>query len=174
MQVSRHLDIFKPAVKWSGKVDHWHRIPDMMRQAFRVATAGRPGPNHILIPEDILNERNDASAVPIWAPEKYRVTAKLPADPAALAQAADFINIHCGNGAERAGAGETVREMAEYLGAAVTHMIRVRGIVSDEHALVFHPTCLSRIMVNSQADVVLAVGSRLGELNMWGRPPHVW
>ncbi len=177
MQVSRHQDIFKPAVKWSGKVDHWHRIPDMVRHAFRVATSGSPGPVHILIPEDILNERNDDSGVQIWPPEKYRLTTSLPADPAALAQAAellataDFVNIHCGNGAERAGAGQVVGEMAEYLSAAVTHTIRARGIVPDTHALAFHPTCLSRIMANSQADVVLAVGTRLGELNMWGQAP---
>ena len=177
MQVSRHLDIFKPAVKWSGKVDHWHRIPDMVRHAFRVATSGRPGPTHILIPEDILNAREDDTTVQIWAPEQYRITTNQPADPASLERAvellatADFVNIHCGNGAERAGAGEMVREMAEYLSAAITHTIRARGIVPDDHMLVFHPTCLSRIMANSQADVVLTVGSRLGELNMWGQPP---
>ncbi len=73
MQVSRHLDIFKPAVKWNGKVDHWIRIPDMVRHAFRVATSGRPGPVHILIPENILSERNDEDSVQIWNPEKYRV-----------------------------------------------------------------------------------------------------
>ena len=177
MQVSRHLEIFKPAVKWSGKVDHWHRIPDMVRHAFRVATSGRPGPTHILIPEDILNAREDDTTVQIWAPEQYRITTSQPADPAALERAvellaaADFVNIHCGNGTERAGAGEVVQEIAEYLSAAVTHTIRARGIVSDDHMLVFHPTCLSRIMANSQADVVLTVGSRLGELNMWGQPP---
>jgi acetolactate synthase-1/2/3 large subunit len=177
MQVSRHLDIFKPAVKWNGKVDHWSRIPDMLRHAFRVATSGRPGPVHILIPEDILNARDDEAGVQIWAPEKYRVTENMPGDPNALARAAellasaDLVNIHCGNGAERAGAGQEVQQIAEYLGAAVTNTIRARGIVSDEHELVFHPTCLSRIMANSQADVVLAVGTRLGELNMWGRPP---
>ena len=177
MQVSRHLDIFKPAVKWNGKVDHWHRIPDMVRHAFRVAISGRPGPVHILIPEDILNERHDETGVRLWVPEKYRVTTRMPGDPAALKQAAnllasaELVNIHCGNGAERSGAGEEVQKLAEYLGAAVTNTIRARGIVSDEHELVFHPTCLSRIMANSQADVVLAVGTRLGELNMWGQPP---
>ena len=177
MQVSRHLDIFKPAVKWNGKVDHWNRIPDMVRHAFRVATSGRPGPVHILIPEDILNARDEEAGVQIWTPEKYRLTESLPGDPTALAQAADLlanadlVNIHCGNGAERAGAGKEVQKIAEYLGGAVTNTIRARGIVSDEHALVFHPTCLSRIMANSQADVVLAVGTRLGELNMWGQPP---
>jgi len=177
MQVSRHLDIFKPAVKWNGKVDHWTRIPDMVRQAFRVAIAGRPGPVHILIPENILGERNDEAGVEIWDPQKYRVIAPAHYDPgsidraAALLAQADLVNIHCGNGAERAGAGDEVRMLAEYLGCAVTNTVRARGIVSDEHPLCFHPTCLSRIMANSQADVVLAVGSRLGELNMWGRPP---
>ncbi len=177
MQVSRHLDIFRPAVKWNGKVDHWSRIPDMVRHAFRVAMSGRPGPVHILIPEDILNQRGDQNDIQIWSPPTYRVLERPPGDPAAVRKAAELlvdaelVNIHCGNGAERSGAGDQIRELAEFLGCAITNTIRARGIVSDAHELVFHPTCLSRIMANSQADVVLAVGTRLGELNMWGKPP---
>jgi acetolactate synthase-1/2/3 large subunit len=177
MQVSRHFDIFKPAVKWNGKVDHWNRIPDMVRHAFRVALSGRPGPVHLLIPENILNEKSDPASAPIWPQEKCRVLDLAGYDPNAVQRAArlladaDLVNIHCGNGAERAGAGQEVRALAEYLGAAVTSTVRARGIISDEHELCFHPTCLSRIMANSQADVVLAVGTRLGELNMWGKPP---
>jgi acetolactate synthase-1/2/3 large subunit len=177
MQVSRHLDIFKAAVKWNGKVDHWIRLPDMVRHAFRVAMAGRPGPVHLLIPENILNEKGDPDSVRIWDADRYRVTESAGFDPEALRRAAkllvaaELVNIHCGNGAERAAAGEAVRQLAEHLGCAVTNTIRARGIISDEHALCFHPTCLSRIMANSQADVVLAVGTRLGELNMWGKPP---
>jgi acetolactate synthase-1/2/3 large subunit len=130
-----------------------------------------------LIPEDILNARQDPSEAPIWEPARYRVVQRAIATPQAVQQAAEllvnagFINIHCGNGAERSGAGDEVRQLAEYLGAAVTNTIRARGIVDDRHELCFHPTCLSRIMANSQADVALVVGSRLGELNMWGKPP---
>ena len=177
MQVSHHLDIFKPAVKWNGKVDHWHRIPDMVRHAFRVATSGRPGPTHIVIPEDIISARGEEESVEIWAPEKYRVMEGAPADPSGIRQAAKMlveaglVNIHCGNGAERADAGEEVRQLAEHLGCPVTNTIRARGIIPDEHELCFHPTCMSRLAANGQADVVLAVGTRLGELNMWGRPP---
>ena len=177
MQVSRHLEIFKPAVKWNGKVDHWSRIPDMVRHAFRVAASGRPGPVHILIPENILGERNEEKSVQIWEPEQYRVVDSGNFNPDAIHRAAelltqaDLVNIHCGNGAERSGAGQQVQSLAEYLGCAVTNTVRARGIISDEHPLCFHPTCLSRIMANSQADVVLAVGTRLGELNMWGKPP---
>jgi acetolactate synthase-1/2/3 large subunit len=177
MQVSRHLEIFKPAVKWNGKVEHWQRIPDMVRHAFRVAMSGRPGPTHILIPEDIISQRGDDNDVTIRPPDQYRQTTRMPADPEAVRQAAqllveaDLVNIHCGNGAERSGAADEVRRLAEHLGCPVTHTIRARGIIPDDHPLSFHPTCMSRIAANSQSDVVLAVGTRLGELNMWGRPP---
>ncbi len=177
MQVSHHLDVFRQAVKWNGKVDHWSRIPDMVRHAFRIATAGRPGPTHILIPEDIIGQKGEEESIAIWRPEKYRLTKGTPADPADVHQAAemlvkaDLVNIHCGNGAERAGAGSEVQELAEYLGCPLTATIRARGIISDEHELCFHPTCMSRIAANGLAVVVLGVGTRLGELNMWGRPP---
>lgn len=177
MQVSNHLDIFRPAVKWNGKVDHWHRIPDMVRHAFRVATSGRPGPTHLLIPEDIIAQKGDEDSVEIWPPEKYRLTRPTPADPGAIKRAveliadADLINIHCGNGAERSGAASEIQQLAEHLGCPVTATIRARGILSDEHPLSFHPTCMSRIAANGQSDLVIAVGTRLGELNMWGKPP---
>jgi acetolactate synthase-1/2/3 large subunit len=177
MQVSNHLDIFRPAVKWNGKVDHWHRIPDMVRHAFRVATSGRPGPTHLLIPEDIIAQKGDEDSAEIWPPEKYRLTRPTPADPGAIKRAveliadADLINIHCGNGAERSGAASEIQQLAEHLGCPVTATIRARGILSDEHPLSFHPTCMSRIAANGQSDLVIAVGTRLGELNMWGKPP---
>ena len=53
-QAPDHLALFRPAVKWNGRVDHWHHIPDMVRHAFRVAVSGSPGPAHLLIPENIL------------------------------------------------------------------------------------------------------------------------
>jgi len=148
MQVSRHLDIFKPAVKWSGKVDHWARIPDMVRHAFRMATSGRPGPVHILIPENILGQRCDDGEIQIWKPEQYRISELAGYDPDAIQRAAKLLvdaelgNIHCGNGAERSAAVEQVQQLAEHLGCAVTNTIRARER-----------------------------GTRLGELNMWGRPP---
>jgi acetolactate synthase-1/2/3 large subunit len=177
MQVSRHLEVFKPAVKWNGKVDHWARIPDMVRHAFRVAMSGRPGPTHILIPEDIISQKGDEASVAIVAPDRYRLTTRVSANPETVQKAArmlvdaDLVNIHCGNGAERSGASGMVLRLAEHLGCPVTHTIRARGILPDDHPLCFHPTCMSRIAANNQADVVLAVGTRLGELNMWGRPP---
>ncbi|MCP4592570.1 MAG: thiamine pyrophosphate-binding protein, partial [bacterium] len=176
-QVIDHRALFRPAVKWSGKVEHWQRIPDVVRHAFRVATSGRPGPVHVLIPEEILNQRGDEESAQIWEPERYRVTGGRPADPALVQRAAKMLvdaemtNIHCGTGAHRSGAGSQVRALAEHLGAAVTCGANSRGIIPDDHALAFHRACMASFMAHNQANAILVVGSRLGELHMWGKPP---
>src|SRR6187397_3494385 len=38
---------FEPVTKWNATVDAVERFPDMVRQAFRVATTGAPGPVHL-------------------------------------------------------------------------------------------------------------------------------
>src|SRR5437870_6412226 len=38
---------FEPVTKWNATVDAVERFPDMVRQAFRVATSGAPGPVHL-------------------------------------------------------------------------------------------------------------------------------
>jgi len=38
---------FEPVTKWNATVDAVERFPDMLRQAFRVATSGAPGPVHL-------------------------------------------------------------------------------------------------------------------------------
>src|SRR5687768_8173866 len=49
-QVYQEVDdvpAFEPVTKWNATVDDVNRFPDMVRQAFRVATTGRPGPVHL-------------------------------------------------------------------------------------------------------------------------------
>lgn len=176
-QVANHVDAFKSIVKWSGQIDHWKRIPDMVRYAFRVSTTGRPGPTHLIIPEDVMKERKEETSIQLWKPENHRLTEPLRAPANSIQEAAkiltkaDFVNIHCGNGVERSMAAAEVKSLAEYLGAAVTMTGRARGTLPDKHELAFHQLCMSRVVANVQADVVLIVGSRLGEFSMWGMPP---
>src|SRR3981081_509505 len=49
-KVSQEIDdvpAFEPVTKWNATVDAVERFPDMLRQAFRVATSGAPGPVHL-------------------------------------------------------------------------------------------------------------------------------
>ncbi|MCP4356784.1 MAG: thiamine pyrophosphate-binding protein, partial [Chloroflexi bacterium] len=176
-QSPSHLELFRPAVKWNGRISHWQHIPDMVRHAFRVAMSGSPGPVHLLIPEDVLNQKGEESSVNLWPRERTRVLRKLPADQTLIQKAAEmlvnaeFVNIHAGNGANRAAAGEEVLALAEHLGCAVTNNVTARGIIPEDHPQFYPPLCMAAFMAHQQADLVLAVGTRFGELVMWGRPP---
>src|SRR5665213_922578 len=43
-QEARQIEILRPACKEIIRIEAVHRIPELMRRAFRVATSGRPGP----------------------------------------------------------------------------------------------------------------------------------
>lgn len=179
MQVLDQQACFKPAVKWNTRVDQWKRIPDAVRHAFRTALTGRPGPVHIEFPEDLLMQKGELESAVIWPREKYRGLGRAPADPEAVRQAAEMLAeaklplIHCGGGTQRSGAGPELRALAEHLGCPVTTGAGSRGIVPDGHPLVTQTVSTASAMVKNMADVVLAVGTRFGELDFWGRPP-VW
>ncbi|MDO8614695.1 MAG: thiamine pyrophosphate-binding protein [Dehalococcoidia bacterium] len=179
MQVLDQQAYFRPAVKWQAQVNQWWRIPDIVRHAFRVAKSGRPGPVHIEVPEDLLMQRGETDSAAVWSSEEYPSVTRQPADPALVRRAAQMLTdaalplIHCGGGTQRSGAGEEACALAEYLGCPVTTGAGSRGIVPDGHPLVTQPVSPASAMVKNMADVVLAAGTRFGELDFWGRPP-VW
>src|SRR6188768_3723470 len=47
---------FGPIAKWAARIDDAARIPEFVARAWRVATAGRPGPVVLAIPEDMLRD----------------------------------------------------------------------------------------------------------------------
>ena len=60
--------MFGPLSKWVAQIDDPARVPEMMARAFAVATAGRPGPVVLALPEDMLAECadvEDAESYPI-------------------------------------------------------------------------------------------------------------
>ncbi len=178
MQVLDQQAYFKPAVKWNTQVNQWKRIPDAVRQAFRAAMMGRPGPAHIEFPEDVLAQKGDLDSAAIWAQEEG-TSAPAPADPDLIRRAAEMLVdarlplIHCGGGTQRSAAGAELRALAEHLGCPVTMGAGSRGIVPDGHELALQPVSPASAIAKNMADVVLAIGTRLGELDFWGRPP-VW
>ncbi|TAK60431.1 MAG: thiamine pyrophosphate-binding protein [Dehalococcoidia bacterium] len=179
MQVLDQMAYFRPAVKWSAQVRHWKRIPDIVRQAFRAAMTGRPGPVHIEIPEDLLMERREFDGVALWHADADSAGTRPGAEQRLVERAAEalvsasFPMIHCGGGAHRSGAGDELRQLAEHLGCPVTTGAGSRGILPDGHSLVHPPVSPAASMVKNMADVVLAVGTRIGELDFWGRQP-IW
>src|SRR5271170_5211264 len=54
--------MFAPLAKWVAQIDMAERVPELINQAFQVATSGRPGPVVLALPEDMLREHS-ATAV---------------------------------------------------------------------------------------------------------------
>ncbi|MGQ9722087.1 MAG: thiamine pyrophosphate-binding protein [Candidatus Jordarchaeum sp.] len=171
------LSLFKSVVKWNAMISHWKRIPQMVQQAFRTATAGQPGPVHLDIPVDILFEMGSLEDVRIVPPERYRAIKPATGDPDLVKRAAKmlveakFPLIHCGGGVLRSRASQEIAELAEHLGAVVTGTAFARDALSDDNPLYFATGNYGGVAAKTQADTVLVVGSSLSVYDFWGKPP---
>ncbi len=180
MQALDQKKLFEPITKWSVTITHWKRIPSIMQWAYRIASSGRPGPVFIDIAVDVLYQKGAISELemPILEPARYRST-QPPCGNIKLIQAAakklveaEFPVIHVGGGVLRsADAPLYLKELAEYLGAPVTTTFMGRGAIPEDHPLCLLPGGYGAIAAQTEADLVLAVGTRFGDLDFWGQPP---
>ncbi len=179
MQALDQYHLFKPITKWNAVVSHWERIPELVHHAFRVATSGRPGPVHLDLPADVMFEGKEEGSVRVYPPQRYRATKPPVGDPELVEKAAEMLVkaemplIHPGGGVLRSGAWGEVVALAEYLGAPAVTTLGARGVIPEDHPLCLIPNTPGTLMAQSEADVVLIVGSRVGDVDFWGRPP-VW
>jgi acetolactate synthase-1/2/3 large subunit len=172
------LGLYSPVTKWSASVRQWRRLPELIRRAYREATTGRPGPVYLEIPEDIMRGTGDPDKAGVWPRSGYRLGKPVAGDPVLLSQAAELLAgaerplLHAGAGVSWAGAWEEFLALADYLSAAMTTSLSARGVVPEDHARYFHALNREALeAARTEADVVLVVGGRLGELDSWGRPP---
>jgi len=177
MQALDQVPLMAPITKWAALVGDVRRVPHLAQMAFRTAVSGRPGPVYLDLPSDVLCDKLDTDAYPVLSPERYRATTPSVADERMIHKAAemlakaDFPLIHPGGGVLRSGAWQEIKELAEYLSAPVSASVGARGAIPEDHPLCLIPPGLGAIIAQTAADVVLLVGSRLGDMDFWGRPP---
>ncbi len=165
--------------KWSVHVPDRARLLELLRRALRCVHTGRPGVVHLDVPEDILNGDGPIDPREHWAPERSRRRAPLAPDPgevdaaAAMLCAARRPLIHAGSGVVHALAYDELARVARLAMAPVTTSWGARGALAEPsaHAIpMIHTELVDD--VRNDADVVLTVGSRLGETDWWGKPPN--
>ena len=158
-----------PVTKWSHRVTHTERIPDLVAQALRTATSGRPGPVFLELPIDVLFARVDEDKVafpekiaPDAAPAPARDAVETAIEWLASAQRPAIL---AGGGAWFAGVGDALLRFAEQTQTPVFSNGKAHGLVPAGH-----PLC-GRSFVNlgiaaragvGEADCVLVLGARLG------------
>ncbi|HVM96226.1 MAG TPA: thiamine pyrophosphate-binding protein [Candidatus Acidoferrales bacterium] len=174
------LDIYKPAVKWGAPIFAWERIAEVTRMAFREMWTGRPGPVQIEVPAPIMYATGSESAVRILAPNAYRprlpeASAAQLSEAAALLASAKQVLVIAGSGADRAGASDAIIALVERLGCPVISTMSGRSVVPTDHPNWLYGIGAGGYLAKREADVVLVVGSRLGNLDLpfdkyWGDP----
>ncbi|MFY1632857.1 thiamine pyrophosphate-binding protein [Solwaraspora sp. WMMB335] len=171
--------VIGPMSKWSGYVPSADRIPELLRRALRMSFTGRPGVVHLDVPEDLINGPTDIDPSVIRAPHTYRRVMPLQPDPVLVERAARLLvaanqpAIHAGSGVYHAGAEAELARLAELLAAPVTTSWAARGVLPESRREAIPMTALDlNDKVRCGADVVLVVGSRLGETDWWGKAPN--
>ena len=176
-EIGEQLDVFKHLTKWCDRAESVEQIPGMVETAFRQLSSGRPRPVEIEVPWDILTMRVDTDLPEPEGP------AKTSPDPALIREAAQLLAqakrplIWAGGGTREAGVSQELLELAEALNAPVITTPEGKGAIPEDHALslgTFYYAHGPGHMALPQADVILAVGSRMLFTPdvPWGIQPH--
>jgi len=162
------VDVMRSITKWNTRLTSPNIIPEVVRKAFKVAQAQKPGATHIELPEDVMGADLDAVALPsrrgIRRPEpsaqelfKGVETIRRALNPVILA----------GNGVARTGAAPALREFVRVTGIPVAETFMGKGVIDADD-----PSALGTVGLQDRdyalagfedADVVICVGYDLVE-----------
>ncbi|WP_243408767.1 thiamine pyrophosphate-dependent enzyme [Microbacterium sp. TPD7012] len=156
--------------EWSRRVRSAAEAVEAVHDAFTLFRTGRPRPVHIEIPLDVLEA---PARVPLADRKARPAPDPAAGDPSSVADAARLLAsartpvIVAGGGATDAAA--EVTALAERLGAPVLTTLNGKGVVDEGHPLSLGSNLrlAAARAVAEDADVLLVIGSKLGEAELW-------
>lgn len=157
-------------VEWGRRVQTAEEAVQAVHDAFELFATTRPRPVYIEVPLDLLEEEVDIAAEAL-APREFAAIAA--PDQALVAEAAKLLAgakdpvILAGGGSRQAAA--ELRAVAERLQAPVVSTLNAKGVLDERHPLAIGSALrLAAARERAQnADVLLVVGSKLGEAELW-------
>jgi acetolactate synthase-1/2/3 large subunit len=164
--------MFASVAKWAAQVDRAERIPEYLSRAFVTAMSGRPGPVVLALPEDVLATRAVAADLPCASP-----VASAPSETDVRAAHALLANAHrplvlVGGSRWDVGASAALTAYAARHDLPVACGFRRQDLIDNRHAnyvgdvgIAVNPALATRIR---DADVLLVIGERLGEITTTG------
>jgi len=173
-QVLDLVNLFEPISKYSTQIREPEVIPEIVRKAFKVAEAEKPGCSFIDFPENIAEMELDGheplkvQAASLPAPRANKIR-----EAADLIEAAKYPIIMAGNGVIRANAENALIGFAEALHIPVATTFMAKGVIPFSH-----PLCIGTVGLQARdfvscgidrADVVICVGYDMVEYH-----PYLW
>ena len=167
-----YRQMYGSVAKWAAQIDRAERIPEYLAHAYRIAMSGRPGPVVLALPEDMLTARAECVDVPridpaITAPDPGQVSAVRDL----LARAARPL-VLVGGSRWSADACTALRRFVDDSGLPVACAFRHQDLFDNRHesyagdvGIGINPKLAARVR---DADVLLVIGERLGEMTTSG------
>ena len=184
-QEARQSEILAPAVKEVIRVERIHRLPELVRRAYQVATSGRPGPVLLDVPEDVCHDAHDfdeedlradvnATSIPAY---RIRPDAHGIVDAARLLKQAKRPIILAGGGVHLSGAQASLVAFAEAHNIPVAHTMSGKGAIACNSPLsagLFGRYSRIANDLLEQSDCILVVGCKMGEIatKRYALPPR--
>jgi acetolactate synthase I/II/III large subunit len=175
------MPAFEPVTKFNATVDDVARFPDMVRQAFRTAVTGCPGPVHLQFRgNEGQIDIEEADMEPLCEPQFTRVPAFRPEPDEAsvraalqILQTADRPVIVAGGGVRASGAAAELVAVAETLQIPVATSLNGKDAIPGNHPLsvgvvgTYSRESANRVV--NAADLVCFIGTETG-----GMTTHFW
>ena len=158
--------------KWVTQIDRADRMPEYIARAFQIATSGRPGPVVLALPEDMLTTRAAVADTRCYQPVQASPSAAQIDSVRAMLASAKKPLLLLGGGGWNAQACADIQRFAEANQLPVSCAFRFQDLLDNEHphyigdvGIGISPKLATRVR---EADVILAIGPRLGEMTTSG------
>ena len=176
IQFVRQEPMIEDSVKYSASVEYADQTDEIVHEAIRIAMSGTPGPAYIEYPSHIIMEELDLP--PVLPPHRYRLTNQGAdgdriAEAAALIKAAKNPILLVGHAVYTSKSGAAVKQLADLMNCPVIQTSGgtsyIKGLEDRTFQYVFADASIDAV---EESDLVLALGTELGEPLHFGRWRH--
>ncbi len=166
----QYIDVvamMRPITKWNARVTDPGIVPEVVRKAFKVAEAEKPGSTHIELPEDMMAAPLEAAPLPRREAVRVEPTARDLVRAGEMIRNAKRPIVLAGNGVVRGRAAPALREFARATGIPVANTFMSKGVMRSDD-----PRAVGSVGLQAgdyemagfgEADVVITVGYDLVE-----------
>ncbi|MGY0650861.1 thiamine pyrophosphate-binding protein [Luteimonas sp. A537] len=175
MQYVSQTGMFESAMKYVGVIEYPEQTDEIVREAIRRALGGVPGPVYIDFPQNVLGA--DLVVQPALSPRQYRLVGQQAGTDAIahaveLLKAADSPILLVGQGAHVTRSHAAVGVLAEALDCPIIQTTGALSVIEGMDGRTFpYGTSVANEIVG-EADVVVAIGTEIGEPMHYGRGHH--
>jgi acetolactate synthase-1/2/3 large subunit len=173
-QVLDLVSMFKPISKYAIQILEPETIPEVMRKAFKLAQAEKPGASFIDFPENISEMEIEETPLPVVQSKLTLADSELISQAANIIKSAEKPLILVGNGAVRAKASESLYQFSTHYNIPMINTFMAKGVVPHyKNPLSMGTAGLQKGDYNNggfaEADLVICVGFDMVEYH-----PHLW